>query len=150
MPNKEIRPFSAKQLEFQTTNQHSFRLSKVKSKNTKPEILLRKKLWSLGIRYRLNVKKLPGKPDIVINKHKIAIFVDGEFWHGFNWEQNKRRIKSNKEYWIPKIEKNILRDDLNNNQLNELGYHVIRFWENDVKKNIEHCIEKILNIVNPS
>lgn len=68
-------------------------MSKIRSKDTKPEILLRKKLWSLGYRYRLNYKKLPGKPDIVLVKYKLAIFIDGEFWHGYKWNEKRRKNK---------------------------------------------------------
>lgn len=87
---------------FDTTPERSKLMRKIKSNNTKPELLLRKSLWTLGVHYRLNVSKLPGKPDIVINKKKIVIFVDGEFWHGYNWEQKKLKIKSNKDYWLKK------------------------------------------------
>lgn len=99
---------------FNTTAERSKNMSKIRSKNTQPEILLRKALWSEGIRYRLNLAKLPGKPDIVINKFKLAIFVDGSFWHGYKWDEKKIKIKSNKEYWLNKIERNIERDNENN------------------------------------
>jgi len=123
-------------------------MSKIRSTNTKPEIALRKALWKLGIRYRLNVSKLPGKPDIVIGKFKIAIFVDGEFWHGYQWEEKKQKIKSNREYWIPKIERNIQRDKQNNRTLKSDGYKVIRFWENQIKKDVKKCVSKVLKALN--
>jgi DNA mismatch endonuclease, patch repair protein len=113
---------------FYTTPTRSKQMGKIRGKNSKPEILLKKELWRHGYRYRTNVKKLPGRPDIVISKFKLAIFVDGEFWHGHQWEEKKEKIKSNRGFWIPKIERNIQRDDEVNEQLDELGWTVIRFW----------------------
>lgn len=128
---------------FNTTPERSKLMSKIKGKNTKPEILLRKALYSTGIRYRLNVAKLPGRPDIVIGKYKLAIFIDGDFWHGYNWEEKKLRIKSNAEYWIKKIERNIERDTENNIALKKIGYTVIRFWDHQIIKDIQSCVLKI-------
>ncbi|KQO20839.1 restriction endonuclease [Flavobacterium sp. Leaf82] len=112
----------------------------IKSKNTKEEILLAKALWHEGYRYRKNNRSIYGKPDLTFTKYKIAIFVDGEFFHGFNWEEKKYQIKSNLEYWIPKIERNISRDKKVNQYLIENGWKVIRFWSNFVKKNLQDCI----------
>lgn len=92
---------------FYTTKQRSELMSKIKSKNTKPEIKVRKALWALGFRYRKNVKELPGSPDIVFAKQRLVIFIDGEFWHGFNWESKKSKLVANRGFWIPKIERNI-------------------------------------------
>lgn len=122
-------------------------MKKIKSKGTKPEIIMAKSLWQCHIRYRKNYNKLPGKPDIVITKSKIAIFIDGEFWHGYNWEDKKQRIKSNRDYWIDKIEKNIERDKKYNEQLINLGWKVIRFWEKSVIKNTQECINQITDLV---
>jgi DNA mismatch endonuclease (patch repair protein) len=119
-------------------------MKKIKSKNTKPEIIFRKMLWSHGIRYRINYNKIPGKPDIAIAKHKVAIFIDGTFWHGYNWEGKKKKIRSNSSYWIAKIEKNIARDKSTNSQLNELGWIVLRFWDFEINKNLNYCIDKVL------
>ncbi|MBY0425310.1 MAG: very short patch repair endonuclease, partial [Cytophagales bacterium] len=88
---------------FYTTKARSAIMSTIRAKNTKPEIRLRKALWSQGIRYRKTLKNLPGKPDIVIRKYRLVIFVDGEFWHGYDWENKKATIKSNRGFWIPKI-----------------------------------------------
>ena len=129
---------------FDTTPERSNLMRKIKSNNTKPEITLRKALWAKGIRYRLNVTELPGKPDIVINKKKIVIFIDGEFWHGYNWEQKKTRIKSNSDYWIKKIERNIKRDKINNQKLASMGYQVFRFWEHLIKKDLSSCLSLIV------
>jgi DNA mismatch endonuclease (patch repair protein) len=130
-------------LHFETTEERSIRMSNIKSKNTKFEIFFRKRLWKSGIRYRINYKKLPGSPDIVINSKKIVVFIDGEFWHGYNWEIKKTKIKANRDYWIPKIERNIKRDFENNLALQNLGYTVLRFWEQELKKNFDECINKV-------
>lgn len=128
-----------------TTPDISKRMSKVHLKKGKAETVLAKMLWHLGYRYRLNYKKLPGSPDIALLKNKVAIFVDGEFWHGQNWAERKIKLKSNKDYWIEKIEENISRDKRNNSSLVDLGWIVIRFWEKDVLKSPEACIQKILS-----
>ena len=122
-------------------------MSRIKSKNTKIEESLQKALWHLGIRYRKNYKKLPGVPDIAITKHQIAIFCDGEFWHGKDWETKKPKIQSNREYWIPKIERNMARDNEANKSLAEMGWTVLRFWGTDIHKNLDECIEKIKNAI---
>jgi len=129
---------------FYTTKQRSELMGKIKSQNTKAELKLKKALWNLGYRYRKNVKKLPGSPDIVFYKHKLAIFVDGEFWHGYNWSEKKTNIKSNRDYWIPKIERNIQKDKQNYQLLIDAGWHVIRFWEHQLKKDFDGCINKVI------
>lgn len=116
-------------------------MRKIKAKNTTPEIILRKALWKEGIRYRIENIKITGNTDIAIKKHKIAIFIDGEFWHGFNWQEKKTKIKSNKEYWIKKIERNIERDKKNNQLLTNQNWVVLRFWEHEIKKDLNKCIE---------
>jgi DNA mismatch endonuclease, patch repair protein len=132
---------------FYTTRERSELMSRIKAQNTKPEIKLRKVLWALGLRYRKNVKSLPGKPDLVLRKYKLVIFIDGEFWHGFKWEEKKGKIKSNREFWIPKIERNMQRDREVNEQLEALGFTVIRFWEQQVKKDLNWCINLVLEKV---
>jgi DNA mismatch endonuclease (patch repair protein) len=146
-PNKaQIKvPLFKKELGFSTDMERSQRMSKIRSKNTKPELLLRKALWKLGYRYRINYKKLCGSPDIFMQKSKLVIFVDGEFWHGYNWELKKTRIKSNRDFWIPKIERNIQRDNENNERLAYLGYKVLRFWQHEILKDINHCIQIIID-----
>jgi len=129
---------------FYTTRLRSKTMSKIRSKNTKPELLLRKALWANNIRFRTHEKKLPGKPDIVIRKYKLAIFIDGEFWHGKDWEKKRDQIKSNRAFWIPKIERNIQNDQITNNRLQELGYTVFRFWAEEVKKNLNACVNQVL------
>ncbi|GGK23275.1 very short patch repair endonuclease [Yeosuana aromativorans] len=129
---------------FYTTKKRSKIMSKIRGKNTKPELVFRKALWEKGVRYRINNKTLPGKPDISIQKYKLAIFIDGEFWHGYNWNERKETIQSNRTFWIPKIERNIQRDEEVNQQLTDLGYSVFRFWEGDIKTELDKCINDIL------
>ena len=129
---------------FYTTKKRSELMRKIKSKDTNPELKLRKALWNMGFRYRKYLKDLPGSPDIVYSKHKLAIFVDGEFWHGFNWSEKKTKIKSNREFWIPKIERNIQRDVQNNQILINQGWQVIRIWENELKKDFDSCINRVI------
>jgi len=133
---------------FVTTKQRSEIMRKIKGKDTTPEKILRKMLWKYGYRYRKNVSNLPGKPDIVFVKKRVVIFVDGEFWHGYNWEEKKKRISNNKEYWIKKIERNMERDRKNVEKLQNMGFYVIRFWEHEIKKDLDTCIKKICKILN--
>lgn len=120
-------------------------MGKIRSQNTKPEQKIRKILWALGLRYRLNVKSLPGKPDIVLKKYGLIIFIDGEFWHGYKWEEKRDKIKSNSGFWIPKIERNIQRDQEINQELSKLGYKVIRFWDHQINKDFNWCFQTVLN-----
>jgi DNA mismatch endonuclease, patch repair protein len=132
---------------FYTTKKRSELMSKIKSQDTKPELKLKKALWNLGFKYRKNVKKLPGTPDIVYSKYKLAIFVDGEFWHGFNWVDKKDKIKTNRDFWIPKIERNMQRDFKNNQLLSESGWFVMRFWEHEVIKDFDGCVNRVISYV---
>lgn len=128
-----------------TPEQRRKNMQNIRSSNTKIEILLRKALWHKGYRYRKNYKKLPGKPDIAFTKYKIAIFCDGEFFHGKDWEVLKPRLEksNNSEFWISKISRNRERDDEVNKQLLSLGWTVIRFWGDDIKKNLDECVRVI-------
>lgn len=135
---------------FNTTPERSKLMSKIKGKNTTPEIIFRKALWAAGIRYRINVSKLPGKPDIVFRKYRLVVFIDGDFWHGYNWEEKKLRIKSNADYWIKKIERNMERDLENNAVLEEMGYTVLKFWEHQVKKDLHSCIFTVRSFIESS
>ena len=129
--------------QFKTTPERSEIMKKIRGINTKPELVLRKALWAKGYRYRINVKGLPGKPDIVFRKYKVVIFVDGEFWHGYDWDEKKKKIKSNRDYWIPKIERNIARDSEHNAYYEYNGWKVLRFWQNQIIKNINDCVKEI-------
>jgi DNA mismatch endonuclease (patch repair protein) len=120
---------------FQPSSEKASRIaSRIRSTNTKGEVLLRSVIWKLGFRFRKNVNDLPGKPDIVFPRERVAIFCDGDFWHGRNWEQKKEKIKqgSNAPYWLSKIEANIERDKRHNMRLRELNWSVLRFWESDI------------------
>lgn len=118
-----------------------------KSKGTKPELALAKAMWALGLRYRKSSGSIFGKPDFSFKKYKVAVFVDGEFWHGKDWEQRKAEIKGNREFWIAKIERNIRRDMEVTGRLKAEGWTVLRFWSNDVVKDTTSCAEKVKEII---
>lgn len=127
-------------------------MSSIKSKNTRPELLLRKALWRKNMRYRVNYKKLPGKPDIVFTKPKVAIFCDGDFWHGHNWairgmNSLDEELAGYSEFWKNKILRNIERDSETNKRLSAMGWTVVRIWESDIKKDIDECVKKIENVI---
>lgn len=126
-----------------TAEQRSKNMKAVKSTNTDIERLLRKELWDRGIRYRKNVKKIYGHPDIAFIGKKIAVFCDSEFWHGYDWENQKDTIKTRREFWIPKIERNITRDIEVTEKLQSEGWIVLRFWGADIKKNPSRCADLI-------
>ena len=148
LPSEKIKvPRFEESAGFYTSAQRSRMMSKIRSKNTRPEMRLRKALWNAGLRYRLHRKDLPGKPDIAIQKIKVAIFVDGEFWHGYEWEKKREKIKTNRAFWIPKIERNMQRDREVNEELKKMGFEVFRFWEHEVKKEIGACIKQVLDFV---
>ncbi|MFD2725043.1 very short patch repair endonuclease [Hyunsoonleella rubra] len=129
---------------FYTTKKRSKMMSKIRGKNTKPELIFRKALWKKGVRYRVDSKTLPGKPDVSIKKYRLAIFIDGEYWHGYNWNERKPKLKTNRGFWIPKIERNMQRDKEVNRQLEELGFTVFRFWSKEVINDLERCINDVL------
>lgn len=133
-----------------TKEQISYNMRRVKNKDTKIEIMLRKELWHRGLRYRKNTNKVFGHPDIAFIGKKVAVFCDSEFWHGYNWDERKNDIKSNRDFWINKIEKNIQRDVQVNTRLKNEGWVVIRFWGNDIKKNTAHCADIIEKAVRKS
>lgn len=119
-------------------------MKNIRSKDTKPEIMLRKALWHMGIRYRKNYHGLPGKPDIVLVRRKIAIFVDGDFWHAKGHQDSPgEQIVSNREYWVPKLARNVERDKDVNDALLEKGWLVLRFWDSEIKKDLPSVLEKI-------
>ena len=130
-----------------TPEQRQRNMRAVKNKDSKIELVLRKILWDNGYRYRKNCSRIFGKPDIVFIKKKVAIFCDSEFWHGYNWKENKNLIHSNKDFWIKKIERNIERDKEVNKTLENNGWIVLRFWGKDILKNTQGCFEKIKEIL---
>ena len=132
---------------YDSTPETRKRMSKVKLKGGKAETLLAKALWHQGYRYRKNDKRLPGSPDIAILKYHIAVFVDGEFWHGKDWENRKTRLKSNREYWIEKIEENMARDLRDDQLLMQDGWVPIHFWEKEVIKDLSTCVATIEEVI---
>ena len=123
--------------------QRSYTMSQIKGSGTSIERALRKALWREGVRYRKNYKALPGTPDIAITKHRIAVFCDGEFWHGKDWDAGKARIKGNRDYWIAKIERNMRRDCEIDRRLRGMGWAVVRFWGEDVRRGLASCVEDV-------
>lgn len=128
-----------------TPEQISYNMSRIKNKDTKIEVILRKKLWSEGIRYRKNYFALPGKPDIVITKYRIAIFCDSEFFHGKDWEQLKEQISKGKnpDFWIKKITRNMERDKEVTKELKDMGWKVLRFWGKDIQRDVDQCVKTV-------
>ncbi len=120
-------------------------MSAIKSKDTSIEVRLRKALWHKGYRYRKNYKGLPGTPDIVLTRYKIAIFCDSEFFHGKDWDELRLRLEngSNSSYWVKKISRNIERDSRNDRSLKAVDWTVLRFWGKDIMKHTDECIRTI-------
>jgi DNA mismatch endonuclease (patch repair protein) len=123
-------------------------MSKIRSKDTKIEVEFRKKLsaeiWPKGYRYRKHYKKIPGSPDIVFPKYKIAIFIDGDFWHGFGFDEEESEMP---EFWKTKIMRNMERDAQNMKDLKKMGWNALRFWEHDIKKDSVKCVLRIVNLL---
>ena len=126
-----------------TPEQISYNMHRVKNKDSDIELLLRKELWGRGLHYRKNVKSIFGTPDIAFIRKKIAIFCDSEFWHGYAWEIAQDDFKSRREFWLPKIEKNIQRDKEVTEQLRSEGWIVLRFWGREIKKDVSGCADII-------
>lgn len=128
-----------------TSEQRHKNMQNIKSKDTKIEVLLRKALWKKGYRYRVNYKKLPGKPDIVLTKYKIATFCDSVFFHGKDWGKLRARLEKgdNGAFWIKKIVRNMERDDNVNKEIRTLGWRVLRFWGDDIKRNLDDCVKAV-------
>lgn len=124
-------------------------MSRIRCKDTSIEVTLRKALWKKGYRYRKNYKKLPGRPDIALTKYKIAIFCDGEFFHGKDWEVLKPKLEKGKNpnYWIPKIERNMERDQEKDKALLFAGWTVVHFWGKEILKNADECVKVIEEII---
>lgn len=132
-----------------TKEQRHKNMSCIRSKDTKAEVQLRKELWHRGIRYRKNYKCLPGTPDIALLGPKIAIFVDGDFWHAKGHQNNPgEQVRTNQQFWQKKLSANVERDKYINDILLEQGWLVLRFWESDVKNNLDECIANIMQYCN--
>ena len=132
---------------YDSTAETRKRMSHVKLKKGYEEVVLAKALWHKGYRYRLNYKGLPGSPDIAIITYKVAIFVDGEFWHGYKWDEKKDKIKRNREYWIQKIEENMARDSRVDEELKAMDWIPIHFWSQSIRKNIDECVQVVSDCV---
>lgn len=132
---------------FDTDKNTRIRMSHVPSKRGPDENIIAYKLWHKGIRYRRNYKKLPGSPDIAITKYKIAIFIDGEFWHGYDWNESKKHLKRNRDYWIKKIEYNMERDKHNDSLLINNGWYVLHFWSKMALNHPDYCIDLIMYFI---
>lgn len=124
-------------------------MSKIRSKNTKPEIMIRRLLWEKGYRYRVHYR-IKGKPDIVFIRKRVAIFIDGDFWHGNNWrlrgfESSEDELNTYSEFWRNKILRNIERDESISKELRDDGWVVLRYWESEIKKNPKIIVEEIIS-----
>lgn len=126
-----------------TPEQISFNMRRVKNKDSTIELALRKELWNRGLRYRKNVKSVYGKPDIAFIGKKIAVFCDSEFWHGYAWEIAQDEFQSRRDFWIPKIERNMQRDREVNEKLRSEGWIVLRFWGKQIKRDVVACADEI-------
>jgi len=124
----------------------SYTMSRIRSKGTGIELAMAKALSYAGILYKSHYEVI-GKPDFAIPYLKIAIFCDSDFWHGNNWSKRKRRIRANRHYWLPKIERNILRDRQVTSSLKSQGWSVIRFWEHEIYEDMNKCLERIIKRV---
>lgn len=133
--------------EYDSRPETRARMARVHLKKGSAETALAKALWHNGVRYRLNYRRLPGSPDIAVTRKRVAIFIDGEFWHGFDWINRRPKLKSNREYWIEKIEENMARDLKNDKVLADAGWLVLHFWERDIKHDLQGCVEKVLEVL---
>lgn len=132
-------------MKLETTIKRSKIMKSIKGSDTGIEVRLRKALWHKGVRYRKNFKVFDCHPDIVITKYNIAVFCDGNFWHGK--ELQKRPIKHNSSYWNEKIRRNVERDLENTIELRDNGWIVLRFWEDDIQNNLPNCVDDVLRYI---
>lgn len=130
-----------------TEEQRSYCMSRIRGKNTSIENLLAHELWHRGLRFRRNGRGIYGHPDISIRKYRIAIFCDGDFWHGYDWENRKDAIKSNREYWIAKIERNMEKDAEVNHILSSQGWTVIRLWEHEIRNDLPDAADLVMRLI---
>lgn len=126
-----------------TAEQRHKNMQAIRNKDSDIELLLRRELWKRGIRYRKNVRSVLGHPDIAFIGKRVAVFCDSEFWHGYDWENRKNDIHTRREFWIPKIERNIQRDIEVTEGLQNEGWIVLRFWGKDIKQNVSECADII-------
>lgn len=131
-----------------TKEQRRKNMQAIKNKDSQIELVLRRELWARGLRYRKNVISIYGKPDIAFIGKKIAVFCDSEFWHGYAWEIYQEDFRSNQDFWIPKIERNMQRDREVNEKLRSEGWIVLRFWGREILNHTEQCADQIENAIN--
>jgi len=120
-----------------------------RKKDTKPEATLRKLLWSCGYRYHKDVASLPGRPDLVFASARVAVFCDGDFWHGRDWQTRRRKLEGghNARYWVAKIARNMERDRVATQNLEAAGWTVLRLWETDILKGPEAALERVIEAI---
>lgn len=150
IPKRMLFIINTSKMDKLTKEQRHKNMQAIKNKGTKDEVLLAKALWKTGLRYRKNDRTVFGNPDLTFKKHKIAIFIDSEFFHGKDWKTAKYEIKSNRDFWWPKIERNIQRDNTVNQALKDADWKVIRFWSREMRKDIPNCIKIIENAIQKS
>ncbi len=121
----------------------SYTMSRIRGRDTSIELRLRKALWAEGFRYRKNYRGCKGTPDIVFIGPRVAVFCDSTFWHGLDWSEKKKKIKTNRDFWIKKIERNMARDKKVNEELSNNGWLVLRFSDNEINKELEFCVAKV-------
>ncbi len=130
-----------------TPEQRRKNMQAIRGKDTSIELKLRQELWDRGIRYRKNCKNVYGHPDLAFIGKKVAVFCDSEFWHGYDWENRKDSIQTNRDFWVCKIERNIERDKEVNETLRSEGWTVIRFWGKEIQKDVKACADKIETVL---
>lgn len=123
----------------------SLAMASIPTSGSRIETVLSRAMWAAGIRYRRQYRKLPGKPDFVIVRARIAIFCDSSFWHGRNWPASAAAFRTNREFWIPKIERNVHRDAEVNASLAHLGWSVYRFWDDEILNRTDKCVNKVIS-----
>jgi DNA mismatch endonuclease (patch repair protein) len=122
-------------------------IGRVPGFGTQIELVLGSALWAAGVRYRKQYRKIPGRPDFVVPKAKLAIFCDSAFWHGRGWPASSAQFRTNREFWLPKIERNIRRDEEVNGLLAGLGWTTLRFWDDEILKRTNECVTRVLDAI---
>lgn len=125
----------------------SYIMSRIRSKDTSIELRLRRALWNAGYHYRKNYRGVVGIPDIAFPGKKVAIFADSSFWHGRDWQARKPRMRTNRKYWVRKIERNMERDREVDRQLRNAGWIVLRYWDIEIENELQRCIEEITRVL---
>lgn len=126
-------------------------MSAIRGHDTAPELILRKAVWKTGLRYRVNDRRVYGRPDITFSRAKLAVFCDGDYWHGHNWalrgyKDLNDELSHYKPFWAEKIRRNVERDRDVDKKLTSEGWYVLRFWENDIRNDAQNCAQKILTV----